>query len=62
MSLSRARTFEEHVETVKCAVFEVEDLPSMEPAHPHDEDVPFNTEFNQINETRRKGQDVDSDE
>lgn len=39
-----------------------EDLPFMEMAHLHGDDIPFHTLLKQINETHRKGLDVDEEE
>ena len=39
-----------------------EDLPFMDIAHLHGDDIPFNTLLKQINETHRKGLDVEEDE
>jgi len=37
-----------------------EDLPFIEIANKHADDIPFNTLLRQINETHRKGIDVDA--
>ncbi|MEN8176778.1 MAG: hypothetical protein ABFS23_13515 [Pseudomonadota bacterium] len=39
-----------------------EDLPFMEIAYAHDDEIPFNTLLKQINETHRKGLEVDEEE
>ena len=43
-------------------LFASEDLPFMEIAHLHGDEIPFNTLLKQINETHRKGIEVDEEE